>query len=132
MKTKFKILLLTALTSLAALPAVRAADSDTPPPPDRPRMKEMGERRLKQLDEKLHLTAEQKTKILGIWESAAQQQARAKQDADKERGADRRETMRATREQIRAILTPEQQKIFDEMPRNGPPPRHKDGAADGH
>lgn len=90
----------------------------------------MRERRLKQLDEKLHLTADQKTQITTIWDKA-EQQARADRDAARDEAKDhreqRRDMMKATRDQVRAVLTPEQQKVFDELPPPRPPKHHKDG-----
>lgn len=95
-------------------------------------MAEMREKRLKQLDEKLHLTADQKTKINDIWNKAeeqAQADRAAARDEAKDRRAQRRDMMKATRDQVRAVLTPEQQKAFDELP---PPrfPRHRNRGDD--
>ena len=87
-------------------------------------MKEMREHRMTMLDEKLHLTPEQKTQIQQIWDKA-EQQMRAERDAAVKADEDRREKRHAARQgvqaEIRAVLTPEQQKIFDQMPQWGGP-----------
>jgi Spy/CpxP family protein refolding chaperone len=134
MKTNPRILTLLAFGVLAVAPVVRADDADKAPPPprDHPRMAEMREKRLKQLDEKLHLTDDQKARIGDIWDKAAQQakaDREAARDEAKDRRAQRRDMMKATHDQVRAVLTPEQQKIFDELPPPRPP-RHHDGGDD--
>jgi Spy/CpxP family protein refolding chaperone len=88
-------------------------------------MQEMRERRLKRLDEKLTLTADQKAKIIAIWDKAGQDARAAREDASttakEERKAKRREAMKAVHQEVRGVLTPEQQKIFDTMPQDRPP-----------
>jgi len=82
----------------------------------------MREQRLKKLDEKLNLTADQKTQITAIWDKAEADARAARADATAEAKAERRakmrEGMKAVRQQVRAVLTPEQQKIFDTMPQD--------------
>lgn len=134
MKTKFQLISLGALALLAVLPVARAAETNPPPPAqEQPqRMQQMREQRMKQLDEKLHLTAEQKAKITAIWDKAAEEGRAARQEANalkREQRKERREVMKASRQDIRGVLTPEQQKIFDEMPR--PKPERRDGRPDG-
>jgi Spy/CpxP family protein refolding chaperone len=128
MKTSQKILSLLALAVFAGTTAAWAGDDAAPPPPpprERPHPKEMREHRMKELDEKLHLTAEQKTQISQIFDKT-EQEMRANREAAAKAGEERREkrrdAMKATHDQVRAVLTPEQQKIFDEMPRRGGPP----------
>ncbi|MBI5769718.1 MAG: hypothetical protein HZA93_18225 [Verrucomicrobia bacterium] len=60
------------------------------------------------------LSAEQKTKIEGIIAKARESMQGAQGDQDK-----MREVMTKQRADIRAVLTPEQQKKFDEMPQGG-------------
>jgi Spy/CpxP family protein refolding chaperone len=126
MKIPTKLLLLVAM-SLAASIGVRAADNASDAPPaapagDHPRMQEMRERRMKQLDEKLSLTADQKAQINAIWDKAEADARAAREDASatakEDRRAKVRESMKAVRQQVRGVLTPEQQKIFDTMPQD--------------
>lgn len=87
---------------------------------------------MKQLDEKLSLTADQKAQINAIWDKAEQDARAARDDAaataKEERRAKMREGMKAVREQVRGVLTPEQQKVFDTMPQDRRPggKRHAD------
>lgn len=131
MKTITKRLFVFALPLLITVGAARAEESQTPPP-DHPRLEQMKERRLKRLDEKLHLTAEQKSQITAIWDKAEQQARAAREDAataaKEERQAKRREAVKAVRQEVRGVLTPEQQTIFDSMPQDRPPgPPRGDG-----
>lgn len=71
---------------------------------------------MKQLDEKLHLTPEQKAKIEAILKEAAELREAARQAAREQR-KQRREALRESHDQVRAVLTPAQQKIFDALPR---------------
>ena len=129
MKIFLRLLSLLTLSALATAPLARAdetpATPGTPAPAGEHARAERGKRRehrLAQLDEKLHLTDAQKTQIQGIW-STAEQQGKALRDeaagASDDRRAKMRETMKATRDQVRAVLTPDQQKIFDAMPPEG-------------
>jgi Spy/CpxP family protein refolding chaperone len=121
MKTFTRILVLGVVALGAAMPVSRAeeqtaAGSDKAPP----RVEQMRAERMKQLDEKLHLTAEQKAKIEAIWKEAGdevKEQRQAERQALRERRKQMREARKETQAQVRAVLTPEQQKIFDEMPR---------------
>lgn len=131
MKTIIRLLSLLSLTALAAAPLMRA--DETPPPPgppapaaataataDHPRRDpaKMREQRMQVLNEKLSLTPDQQAQIKAIWD-----QAEVQGKALRAQGADLRakgmEVMKATRAQVRATLTPEQQKIFDAMPPPG-------------
>ncbi len=83
------------------------------------------EARVEQLDKAVTLTAEQKTKIKEIYTKAQEDMRAAMRDGG---GGDRdaaREkmmaAMRKTREEVRAQLTDEQKKKFDEMPQRGGP-----------
>ncbi|MDB6094255.1 MAG: hypothetical protein JWM32_1817 [Verrucomicrobia bacterium] len=143
MKTKLKYLGLLILPFAAAVSFARAeeppagppADAPAGPPADAPAGehhsrdgKKMRERRMAQLDEKLSLTADQKQKINAIWDKAAADMKASDQPLSRD---ERMEKMKATRTEVRGVLTAEQQKIFDAMPpegrgRHGP---HADGEA---
>lgn len=79
-------------------------------------LKQALEKRMQQLDENLKLTAEQKQKIKAIWEKQA---AELKDLTPEERRDRRRETLMAIRNEVRGVLTPEQQKKFDSMKHEG-------------
>lgn len=88
---------------------------------------------MQRLEEALQLTPAQKQQIIAIWDQAEAQGKSLKTDAAAARDAHRQqmmEIMKATHEQVRGVLTPEQQKTFDAMPpegrRHGPRP---DGGA---
>ena len=133
MKLPIKLLLIVAMPLLASIGVRAADDANAAPAGDHPRMQEMREQRLKKLDEKLNLTADQKAQITAIWDKAETDARAARQDANAEAKAERRtkmrEGMKAVRQQVRAVLTPEQQKIFDTMPqdRRGPGGPHSAG-----
>jgi Spy/CpxP family protein refolding chaperone len=62
------------------------------------------------------LTADQKTKITAIFKKTAEKmQAMSPED----RQSKGRELMTAQRTEVRAVLTPDQQKKYDEMPQRG-------------
>ena len=134
MKTYSKILSLFALAALTTASLVNAADS-TPapagPPADgpRPAMRRMMHRRLEMLAQKLNLTEEQRTKIVGIWKQSGEQGKALRDDMNLTR-ADFRTKVEAlkksTHEQVRAVLTADQQAIFDKLPAEEGPGR--DGA----
>jgi len=123
MKTTTKILSILGLAMAAWLPVSNAADDTTAPVEhEHPRMKRMEQNRLDQLDQKLHLTAEQKTQIQAIWDKTGQDVRALRQDqnlSQEDRKAKRREAMKAAHDQVRALLTADQQKIFDTMPMRG-------------
>ena len=59
------------------------------------------------------LSAEQKSKIKGIYAKMAEKMQGLSQEERREKGM---ELFRSVRQEIRAVLTPEQQKKYDEMP----------------
>lgn len=67
---------------------------------------------VERLDQAVTLTADQKTKIKDIYAKNMEKMRDAQ-------GQDRRAVMQAQRDEIRAVLTPEQQKKFDDMPQRG-------------
>lgn len=74
------------------------------------------EQQVERLSEALALTAEQKTKIVAIYKDQAAALQAIPQEERREKGM---EMMKATREKVRAVLTPEQMKKFDDMPPMG-------------
>ena len=74
------------------------------------------EQMVARLDEAVTLTAEQKTKVTEIYQ---EQMAAMQAIPQEERREKMREAMGATREKVRALLTPEQAKKFDDMPAPG-------------
>lgn len=75
---------------------------------------------MQELDEKLHLTADQKAKIREIWKRHGEEARAARQEAAgtrREKRAERRAAAKAARTEIREVLNEEQRKLFDEMPR---------------
>jgi hypothetical protein len=121
-----------------AQPAPDAGPSDANPPPappangDQPRPNGRGRRPgydLAELTQKLGLTADQQKTVGGIIANA-RSQGRALFEDDSLSREDRHAKMKqineTTRAGIRAALTPDQQKIFDALPRpregHRPPP----------
>lgn len=64
---------------------------------------------VERIDQAVGLTADQKAKIKEIYTKNMEKARDASQE-------DRRAIMQGQRDQVRAVLTPEQQKKFDEMP----------------
>ena len=78
--------------------------------------------RVAQLDKALTLTEEQKTKIKDIYTKSGEEMRAVFRESGGDREAARNkmmELMRKTREDIRALLTDEQKKKFDELPQRG-------------
>ena len=103
----------------ALLPVVSVAQNGPPPADKRggPGGGRMGPEQMKaRLDEVVTLTAEQKTKVTAIYK---EQMAAMQAIPQEERREKMRESMTATREKVRAVLTPEQAKKFDDMPAPG-------------
>lgn len=65
------------------------------------------------------LSAEQKTKIEGILAKVREQMQGLQGASQEDRQAKMREIMQSSRTQIRAVLTPEQAKKYDEMAAQG-------------
>lgn len=65
------------------------------------------------------LSAEQKTKIEGILAKVREQMQGLQGASQEDRQAKMREIMQTSRTQIRAVLTPEQAKKYDEMATQG-------------
>ena len=116
----FKLLLsVLALVAFAAAPALRAQTAPaTPPPAGAPDHKEKGGHRgerLKELTEKLGLTDAQVAQIKPILQDEmAAMKALKDEPASADKKAKMMEIRKSHREQIIAILTPEQQAKFKE------------------
>ena len=124
MKTSTRILCLLALP-LAASCFVQAAEPTAGAPnAEHSRMQDMRERRLKKLDAKLNLTAAQKAQINAIWDKAEADARAARKETASTAKSDmrekRREALKAAHQEVRAVLTPEQQTIFDSLPPDRP------------
>lgn len=91
----------------------------------------MRDRRMKHLDEQLALTPEQKTQIYAIWDKAEKETGALRHDSTvsaDDRKTKRRAILKATHDEVRGVLTPEQQTKFDAMPRErAGGPRHAEG-----
>jgi Spy/CpxP family protein refolding chaperone len=114
-----------------AAPETSPAEGAQPPPPPRHR----GGYTLEDLTQKLSLTADQQ-KSVGDAIKSGHEQMKALRDndalSDDDKRAKGKELMASTKAAIRALLTPEQQAIFDKIPTRGehrPPPPPADGSA---
>jgi Spy/CpxP family protein refolding chaperone len=126
MKSRIRLLVSSLVLGLASFSATFAADDGTitvapttEPKTSEPAKAHDGKRvqgaldqRLRQLDETLQLTSDQKQKIKNIW---AKQLEEVKDLSPEERRAKGKEALKATRAEVRAVLTPEQQTKFDAM-----------------
>ena len=133
MKSSLRNLLAVLALGAAVLPLVSVAQ-DAPPPekrgpggPGGGRGRMMTpEQQVERLDKAVTLTADQKTTITAIYKDAA---AAMEAIPAEERREKMMEMGKATREKVRAALTEEQQKKFDEMPmpgRGGPGGKKKE------
>lgn len=122
MKTSLRHILVALALGAAALPVVSIAQEAPPaekrgpggPGGGRGRM--TPEQQVERLNEALTLTDEQKTKITAMYKEQAAAMAAIPQEERREKMMD---MMKASREKIRALLTPEQMKKFDDMPPMG-------------
>jgi Spy/CpxP family protein refolding chaperone len=109
-----------ALGVMASAPIVHAQDQN---PPAEGRKGGRGgrgmspEQQVARLDEALSLTADQKTKITDILTKAQEQVQALPQEDRREKGMEIRQN---ANKEVRAVLTEEQQKKFDEMMARGP------------
>jgi Spy/CpxP family protein refolding chaperone len=114
-------------------PPAAAPAPDAPPPDGAQPPRRRGGFVLEELTQKLTLTADQQ-KSVGDAIKAGRDSMRAIRGddslSDDDKRAKSRAAMAATRAQIRALLTPDQQAIFDKLPARGerPPPPPADGA----
>ena len=132
MKSYSKLSFLALALSLAFSPVlVRAQDSTPPPPPadgagappDGAPKKHGGRGNpVAMLTEKLGLTADQQAKVTAIWKDSQTQMKALRADtslSDDDRRAKMGALMKSQHDQIRAVLTPEQQTTFDTLPKPG-------------
>lgn len=119
--TCFRLLPCLFLGVTLALPVMRAEE-----PEGRPEPGQRAAERMKHMAEELGLTDAQKTAITAIMEKQRAQMEALRADESlsrKDKMQKRRELLEASRAEIRAQLTAEQQKKFDDMP---PPRPRKD------
>lgn len=126
MKLSIKSTLPLLVLALGCATASRAADDNTiavvPETPakspeaahghDGKHMQAALDQRLQQLDQTLQLTFDQKQKIRAVW---AKQFESMKDASPQERRSKGMEAFKAARDEVRALLTPEQQTKFDAM-----------------
>ena len=117
-----------ALAAFAVPVMAQSDDAAPPPPPHRGR----AEQRIKELKAKLGLTDAQVEQIKTILKGQMQAMRDIREDdslSDDDRRAKLMALMKSSHDQVRAILTPDQQKIFDAMPSTGMGRHH--GGPDG-
>ena len=122
MKSSLKKLVAVLALGAVLLPVVSVAQ-DGPPPekrgpggPGGGRGRMTPEQQVERLDKAVALTADQKTQITAIFKDTAAAMQAIPQEERREKGAELR---KAANEKIRAVLTPEQQKKFDDLPPMG-------------
>jgi len=127
MNFSLKPLTLFAMVCALAAPALRADDAPPPPPPQDGAPAHAGhmkEHRLKQLVDKLNLTADQQSQVSAILDKVEAKLKAIHDDASiarEDKRAQANEARKAGDVEIRALLTPDQQKIFDTLkPERGP------------
>jgi Spy/CpxP family protein refolding chaperone len=116
MKTSRKSTLLLAGALLLSAPMLRADDSVTPPA-DKPGRHERGDN-LAQMAKDLNLTADQQAKIGSIHQQAAEARRAIRADtslSEEQKREKLKELRRGTMDQVRALLTPEQQAKAKEL-----------------
>jgi Spy/CpxP family protein refolding chaperone len=132
---------------VAAVFAQDTANQPAPPPPSAPDTspgegappphRRGGGYVLEDLTQKLSLTADQQKSVGDAIKSGREQMKALRDDdslSDDDRRAKGRELMASTKAAIRALLTADQQAIFDKLPTRGGhrPPPPADGAAPGN
>ena len=112
-----------ALAALIATSASVFAEDEKPKAPERPAARAPGER-LKMLTEKLGLTEEQQGKIKEIFAKNMPKAKEVREDAalsQEDKRAKMMELRKAEAEEIRAVLTPEQQEKMKALRKEGRP-----------
>jgi Spy/CpxP family protein refolding chaperone len=82
---------------------------------------------LEELTQKLSLTPDQQKQVGDIIKAGREQMRTIHENdslSDDDKRAQMKQATSATRAQIRAVLTPDQQKIFDTLPTRGPRPQN--------
>ncbi|MFI5357523.1 MAG: hypothetical protein ACHQ4G_09325 [Opitutales bacterium] len=114
--------LLTLGLIVSTLPHASAQEAPPPPPPSPKDQAAHEASRLKHLTEVLGLSADQQAKLAAIFQNQGAQ-LKALRDDDALSRKERRQKARAIEEQgrkdILAVLTPDQQKKFEAMPKPG-------------
>ena len=113
-------------------PADGSQAAPTPAPEHRGRR---GGYVLEDLTQKLSLTPDQQKQVGDLIKSSREQMKTLHEDdsmSDEDKRAKMKEIMTTTKSQIRALLTPAQQAIFDTLPTRGPrPPKEAPAGAPG-
>jgi Spy/CpxP family protein refolding chaperone len=107
-------------------PDAAPADGAQPPPPPPEHHRGHGFV-LEELTKKLGLTPDQQKQVGDIIKAGREQMKALHDDdsmSDEDKRAKMKEDMADTKAQIRAVLTAEQQKIFDTLPTRGPRPQN--------
>lgn len=105
----------TAAAQTATTPPPPPQDAPPPPPPDG---KDRGARRLKEMADLLKLTPAQQDQVKAILADSMKQSKAVLDDkslSEEDRRGKMKDIREATHEKIRALLTADQQKTFDEM-----------------
>jgi Spy/CpxP family protein refolding chaperone len=100
-------------------PPTAPADATQPTPPPAPRHHHRPGYVLEDLTRQLNLTPDQQKQVAAILKSDHEQMKAVRGDdsiAQEDKRAKMKEIMGSTRTQIRALLTPDQQKAFDALP----------------
>lgn len=130
-RSSARILILSCVALLSVAPLAVAADAQAPAPAREhgPGGKPPGAKeRLQALAKELNLTAEQKEKVGALLKQQAEQGRALREDTslNREQKREKMEAMRkASRAQIRALLTPEQQAKYDALPQPGARGEHQ-------
>ena len=111
MKIRKLLLCAVAVGAMASVPLLNAQEQK------KGRGMMTAEQRIEQIEQAVGtLTADQKAKIKDIYAKMAEKMQSIPQEERREKMG---EIMQATRKEVRAVLTPEQQKKYDEMPQPG-------------
>jgi hypothetical protein len=120
MKSPARLLPLLALVVTVPLARAQTLAPPAASSPAHPYSQALRERRLKAIDAAVGLTDAEKASINAIWDRHEQQVYAVMADASLDRRTIRRKVyaiMLASHQEVRAVLTPPQQALFDAMPR---------------
>ncbi len=132
--SRLSLALLAASSLLSLAPSVRAEDPAAPTPPPAPARRAGGgrmapEAQLKDLTEKLTLTAEQQPKVKAILEERAKAMQGARDLTPEERQTKMKTLREENTKKMKEILTPEQFTKYEELQKTQRGPRNGGGAA---
>jgi Spy/CpxP family protein refolding chaperone len=134
--SRISLAILAATSLLSLAPSVRAEDPAAPTPPPTAARRAGGgrmtaEARLKELTEKLTLTAEQQPKVKVVLEEAIKARQDARDLAPEERQPKMKALMEDTNKKMKEILTPEQFTKYEEVQKTQRGPRGPGAGAPG-